>query len=115
MHHVDKSGPWPAMQRYDYFVREQPLSRTALKELAVLLLETSNQDATLQSLNKKRNRESRATLNDLVAVLLRTNSEQSYPQRDAALYALRKITDVKLGDSSREWRKHLALLPSLSF
>jgi hypothetical protein len=81
MHPVENAKPWPNVQRFDYLVRRRELTDT----------ETA---AHLAS----------------IAAAGRDAQPQSYPQREAVLFALRELTGMKLGESSLDWR--LALLTS---
>jgi hypothetical protein len=75
MHPVENAKPWPNVQRFDYLVRRRELTYT----------ETA---AHLAS----------------IAAAGRDAHPQSYPQRQAVLFALRELTGMKLGESSLDWR-----------
>jgi hypothetical protein len=78
---VEHAAPWPTAQRYDFFVRQRELTA---EETAAYLAACLSPDAHW----------------------LR-REESSYPQRQAVLFALRKLTGEDLGTRTEAWRSWL--------
>src|SRR5262249_15191781 len=75
---VEKSYPWPPLHRFDYLVRQRPLSQEEIKKFA---------------------------WTDSEANRFRT---ARYPQREAILFALRELTGKDVGTESEDWAALIA-------
>jgi hypothetical protein len=78
MHPVKDHGPWPEMQRFDYLVRVRELSDEEAAKNHLPAAEVGRQYIA--------------------------PDDQSYPQREAVLFALRKLTGLNAGQSAAQWR-----------
>ena len=87
MHEVEKAKPWPSQQRFDYVVRTRPADAS---EMLAHELEAEWNARQMPA------DESEAARQD------------SYPQREAVLFALRGLTGTDAGSTSEEWRRFVA-------
>jgi hypothetical protein len=77
---VAEPGPWPAEQRYDFLVRQRPLTEA---EVAGLGIAASSKPPSTRLGQRTR----------------------VYPQRDTVLLALRQLTGEDLGEQSEPWQR----------
>ncbi len=82
MHTVERAKPWPSRQRFDYFIRSRPLSKS---EMVSLLKITKSGSLGLDEAECE---------------------DKNYPQRNSVLYALRRLTGLDLGESTKAWRDY---------
>jgi hypothetical protein len=83
-HEVKDHGAWPALQRFDYFIRQRPLSAEETKAY------------------EKQKRSARPAC------------PPNYPQRDAVLFALEGITSINGGATAEAWRSALTEIAAKS-
>jgi hypothetical protein len=83
---VASPGKWPGQQRYDYFVLKRPATAAEVQRL----MKSATRPRTDLGVESK----------------LSTYSE-TYPQRDAVLFALRQMTTANPGNTHDDWARYL--------
>jgi hypothetical protein len=83
---VPSPGKWPGQQRYDYFILKRPATSAEVSKGA------------------KTGLRPRTDLDDQPKL---STYVETYPQRDAVLFALRELTKANAGTTHDEWQKYL--------